>query len=287
MSKAKILGRLRGPIASAKENSRNGRIYTEAFWDKLLNSDLFKEGMENRVFLGELFHPDDTEEYSQIHCDDRSAVVLTDVKKTPDKEYIGTFDILPTKAGQCLRNLLDVGCVFGVSSRGLADYDTDTFTGEMADSYDLITWDVVAFPGIKSCRLHEIGAVAENLNKSYKVRVMERLKRMSDSDADYAKYINETLKKKEDFDDSLQVEDIMAKYNISDESDLYDYANIVTFDESGVPYYNHNGEKLRVYSPYNNGIQDQFNPGDVCLVDNIQIDEHGKCWATGDWLLLN
>lgn len=140
MAKAKILGKLKGVIASAKEASRNGREYTENFWDAKFNEPLFKEGLDNRVFFGELFHPDDENEYNQIHCDDRSAVVLTDVKKQ-DKEYIGTFDILPTKAGQCLRNLLDIGCVFGVSSRGLADYDTDCFDESMAPNYDLITWE--------------------------------------------------------------------------------------------------------------------------------------------------
>lgn len=57
MAKAKILGKLKGIIASAKESSRNGRRYTESFWDTLFNSDLFKEGLENKVYGGCLYHP--------------------------------------------------------------------------------------------------------------------------------------------------------------------------------------------------------------------------------------
>lgn len=236
MAKAKILGKLRGIIASAKESSRNNRRYSEGFWDAKFNSDLFKEGLDNKMFFGELYHPDDSEEYEQIHCDDRSAIVLTDVKKN-GLDYIGTFEIIPTKAGQCLRNLLDIGCHFGISSRGIADHDAEVFDESMASNYELITWDIVAFPGLKCCRLEEIGAVAESLKVKNKAKVQESLNNLAKSDSEISEYIKYALKAKEDFDTQLQVEDIFSDSEDLP-SDLLDYVDLIeiknnkaTFDD--------------------------------------------------------
>lgn len=284
MSKAKILGKLKGVIASAKESSRNGRLYTEGFWDTLFGRPIFKEGLENRVFGGCLYHPDDEEEYSQIHLDDRSAVVLTDVKKT-GLDYIGTFDILPTKAGQCLRNLLDVGIVFGVSSRGLADRDCDVFDENVAPTYDLITWDLVAFPGVKSCRLHEVGAVAESFKtKKNKTKIMENLNHLSENDKYMSKYINETLKAKEDFDNQLQIEDIMAKLGIPDDyiEDVKS-ANLVIIGEDEKPYLN--DTEVKYSSDKIKTVVEASKPGDMFLVDDIYTVD-GNVMSIGDWVYL-
>lgn len=285
-NKAKPLGLLKGIIASAREKSRNKRTYTEGFWDSKFNSDLFKEGLDNKMFFGQLYHPDTDEEYSQIHCDDRSAVVLTDVKKK-GLDYEGIFEILPTKAGQCLRNLLDIGCIFGISSRGLSDYDVDVYDESIAPNYDLITWDVVAFPGIKSCRLHEITPVSESLKyKTNKTKIMENLQNIANNDKYMECYINDALKMKEDYNQDLQIEDIMAKYGISD--DLYSYGYYVRFDEDGLPYFDDNEHgKAVVITNYPDKIQD-FDSGDIVMVDDITYDEgRGNYIAFGDWIKIN
>lgn len=286
MAKAKILGKLEGIIASAKEKSRNGRSYSEGFWDAKFNDELFKEGLENKVFAGELYHPDDEEEYSQIHLDDRSAVVLTDVKKK-NSDYIGVFEILPTKAGQCLRNLLDVGVKFGISSRGLSDYNTDVFDESMASNFDLITFDLVAFPGLKSCRLHEIGAVAESFigTINRRKRIMESLKVEAKTDTECGRYISNILSKiKEDFDDTLQVEDYMALYNIPD--DYIDFAKAVEF-EDGIPYYNDGEHGRKPVSTYVSKELKSTDDKDTYLVDRIDYNEDlDRYFAVGDWVYL-
>lgn len=292
MAKAKILGKLKGIIASAREASRNGRKYTERFWDTKFNDPLFKEGLECKVMLGELYHPDNEEEYNQIHCDDRSAIVLTDVKKK-GLDYEGTFDILPTKAGQCLRNLLDIGCVFGISSRGLADYDTSVFDENMASNYDLITWDIVAFPGVKCCRLHEVGAVAENFNynKVNKIKIMENLKTITSNNEELKNYVDETLKLKEDFDDKLHVEDLAVKYNIPDDLEDDFNANIVKIGDDHIVYHDDgiHGNK-QVFSPV--GLTDKLKDldnkiGDQYFVDNIAYRPEIDAYiATGEWIKL-
>lgn len=281
---AKILGRLRGIIASAKEKSRNGRLYTESFWDSKFNSELFQEGMKNKVFLGQCYHPDDDEEYTQIHMDDRSAIVLTDVKKD-NKDYIGTFEILPTKAGQCVRNLLDVGVIFGVSSRGLADFDADVFDENIAQTYDLITWDLVAFPGVKCCRLHEVGAVAEGLKVKQvnKVKIMENLRKLTLDDHELASYVNQAIKAKEDFNNQLQVDDMMAHLNIP--NDYLAFANYV-YVKDGVPVYNdgEHGEHPVMYTDKSA----TFDDNNVYLIDGAVYDERmGKYVVRGEWLKVN
>lgn len=293
MAKANFLGKLQGIIASAKERSRNNRLYTEGFWDKKFNSDLFKEGLDNKVILGQLYHPDDDEEYSQIHLDDRSAVVLLDVKKD-NLDYIGTFGILPTQAGQCLRNLLDIGCIVGVSSRGLADHDVTTYDESIADTYDLITWDIVAYPGIKSCRLHEIGAVAESFNRREinKTKIMESLDELKSEDKFYNNFINDAIKLKEEFDNQLQIEDIMAKYGITD--DLIDYGNYVTINDKNIPVYDdgiHGLKEVLVYSDDGLGdllTYDGLESQDMYLVDDVLYDENKDVYiASGEWIKIN
>lgn len=281
MAKAKILGKLRGPIASAKEPSRNGRRYEEGFWDAKFNSDLFQEGLKNKVLFGCLYHPEG-DAYEQIHADDTAAVVLTDVKKK-GLEYEGTFEILPTQSGQCLRNLLDIGCVFGVSSRGLADSDYTVYDESVADNYDLITWDIVALPGVKSCRLHEISAVAESIKHTNKSKIMESLNSIASENKYLAEYIDKAIKTKEDLEEKQNINNAIDKYNLP--SDLVDYANIVEFDEHGIPYHYGEQGKLEVYSPYNTSIEN-FGPGDICIVDNITYKNNGYI-ATGDWIKIN
>ena len=193
-----ILGKLTGIIASASEASRNGRRYTQNFWDQIFDSDLFKEGLKNKMILGELYHPDYNEEYGQIHVDpNKTAVVLTEVNKK-GLDYYGTFEILPTLAGETLKNLYDIGCVFGVSSRGYNDYDTDVFNDP--STFELITFDIVAFPGIKSARLHPVAAVAEGLNtrRVNKTKIMENLQRIAGENEQMKEYIDTTLDKAHD-----------------------------------------------------------------------------------------
>lgn len=274
----KVLGKLKGIIASASEKSRNNRQYTENFWDSIFNSDIFKEGLKYKMYFGELWHPDNEQEYGQIHpSDDKAAVVLTKVEKK-GLDYYGEFDILPTRAGETLKNLIDIGCTFGVSSRGYSDYDTPVF--DDPSTYDLITWDIVAFPGIKSARLHPIMATAESLMKCNKNKIMENLNKLAGEDKETEKYIKQVLKQKEDFDTDLQVEDLAAFNDIPD--DLLDYAIVVIFNDKGIPVYNDKVHgKKRVISK----IKDT--PNSKYLVDDIFYDENKDAYITlGDWLKL-
>lgn len=233
---SKILGKLKGLICSAKENSRNGgRHYTEKFWDGIFDSNMFHEGIENKMYFGEFYHPDYDAEYGQIHPD-RSAIVLTNVEKK-GLDYIGTFEILPTKAGETLKSLIDIGCRFGISSRGYSDYDNQVF--DDPSTFDFITFDIVAFPGIESARLDLVDQpIMESINRKNKTQIMERLNRLSDNDKYLKTYIDKTLKNlnevKEDFDDTVNIEEIK---DYIDDEDLLEYAVIIKTNSKGEAYF--------------------------------------------------
>lgn len=285
----KILGKLKGIIASASENSRNGRKYTENFWDTFFDSDIFKEGMENKMYFGELYHPDEEEKYGQIHPGDEAAILLDKVEKQ-GKDYIGTFSILPTRAGEVLKNLVDIGCTFGVSSRGYNDYDSSYFDDPSA--FELITWDIVAFPGIKSARLHPISAVAENFNinkKQKRIKAMENLNKISSEDKYAKKYIDSVLKTKEDFDTDLQVEDIMAGLD-GGFPESYEDNDFIIFDKDNKPYYDDgkHGKAEVITNKINQNIIDTSKPGDAYIADNVfWLEKLKKYGAYGNWLKIN
>lgn len=275
---AKILGKLRGIIASASEKSRNGRFYTEQFWDDIFNSELFKEGLENRTLVGECFHPDDDAEYSQIHIDPlRAAIVLTKVEKQ-GLDYYGTFDILPTIAGETVKNLSDVGCIFGISSRGYSDYDVDTYND--ASIYDLITFDLVAFPGIKSARLYPVTAVSEAFNKRKvnKEKIMENIHNIIETKANnqLKEFIQNTLKKKEDFDIDIQSDE----FDDYIEPDLKDYMIVISCDDEGIPFFDNGIDGKHVVK-----TSLTCEPNAKYLVDDIYFDDKTNTYtAIGDWL---
>lgn len=328
---AKILGKLKGVIASACEPSRNGRKYTSRFWDAIFDSPLFKEGIKNRVMFGCMYHPEG-EAYNQIHPGDESAICLTSVVKK-GLEYIGTFDILPTRAGEVLKNLIDVGCVFGISSRGLNDYDTPIF--DDPSTYELITFDIVAFPGIKSARLHPVTAVAESYGKRKvnKTKIMENLNKLANEDEQAKDFIDnalkakeelhtyvcdncgfetemtdeeydgscpmchehhgefgrveESVKSKEDFDTDIQVEDLPDAFNEIEDKDLLQYANIVTINDEGVPYFDDGRHGRLEVITYPN--PEFIKPGEKYLVNDIWYSEITNTYIVGagdDWLLV-
>lgn len=263
---AKILGKLYGLIASAVEGSRNGRKYTEHFWDTIFNSDLFLEGIKNRVYFGELWHPDDDEEYSQIHPGDKSAILLTKIEKK-GKNYYGTFDICPTRAGEVLKNLIDIGCKFGISSRGTSDSDRPVF--DDPSTYNLVTFDIVAFPGIKSARLQPVTMVSESFGKRKSlVKIKENLNHLAEQDIYAKNYIEEVLAKKENTDNNLA---ICEKYGMLPE-EIEEH--IITVDDNGELTVQKEQGPIKVID-YNDL---KVSPGDMLFADNLIYDEHKNCY---------
>ena len=171
----------------------------------------------------------------------------------------------------------------------MADYDAAVYDENMADNYDLITWDVVAFPGIKSCRLHEVGAVAESFSygKKNKAKIMENLQNLGKSDDELNSYIQETLKAKESFDDQIQIEDIIAKYDIP--SEYASFANIITINENNIPVFDDGEHGVKPITNLWGKVPVETTPGEQYLVNNVYYIDSNDTYSTGldnDWLKL-
>lgn len=182
-----ILGRLSGVLADFKHPTRNGRLYSEALWDKTLNSDLFKEQIKNRCVLGELGHPENRDEIDI----EKVAICLSETPtKMSDGTIQGIFDILDTPNGRILKTLCDYGCNIGISSRGNGDVETNVMGEEVVDpdTYDLKCWDAVLLPAVKAARMRVVESL-EN-KKSLKQALTEAL---NDADEDARKVMTDTL----------------------------------------------------------------------------------------------
>lgn len=194
-----ILGRLVGIIADFKNPTRNGRLYTEAVWDKTFENPIMKEKLANRCLFGELGHPVDRQEVDM----EKIAICLAEEpKKTKDGKLHGVFDILATPNGKILKTLCDYGCAIGVSSRGTGDTYQDFDGQEKVDeeTYECECWDAVLLPSVKDARPKYV-----NESLDTKKSLTEALKTIVDNASeDDQKIMKETISTLDIEDDSSE-----------------------------------------------------------------------------------
>ena len=185
-----ILGRLTGVVADFKNPTRNGRLYTEALWEKTFNNPIMQEKLKNKCLFGELGHPADR---SEIDMEKIAICMAEQPKKGKDGKLYSVFDILSTPNGRILKTLCDYGCNIGVSSRGTGD----TYMGPGGqetvdeDSYECECWDAVLIPSVKSARMKY---VTESLDtKTLKKALQESLSKENDDDRKVAESTLESL----------------------------------------------------------------------------------------------
>lgn len=145
----KYIGRLEGVGASWKEPTRNGRLYSKKLWERVQNSDEFKEGMTTKTIFGEADHPETRADTSIKEI----AVVLTDFQIRDNGDVFTGFDILDTPNGRIIKELLDYGCSLGVSSRGLGEEVVLDGVNQIdPDTYEFFGFDVVVTPAVAKAR---------------------------------------------------------------------------------------------------------------------------------------
>lgn len=219
-----ILGRLEGPIADFVNPTRNGRLYTEALWDKVAENPIMKEKIENRLCFGELGHPQDRQEIDM----EKIAVCLAEMpKKCEDGNLYGVFDILNTPNGKILKTLCDYGSTVGISSRGQGDIITDDDGNEEVDpdTYEFECFDVVLIPAVETARMNY---VTESLDKPNKDKGLKKaLKESLDSASDEDKKVMESTlnelgidveDKKEETKEETNTEDAVEVEPIQEEA---------------------------------------------------------------------
>lgn len=117
-SKAKkfegILATVKGPFGMTEGENRNGRVYTNDFWEHVLAKDENLKRLKERAVIGELEHPNSV----QTKLGEVSHVVTELLVKPDQKELYGEADILDTPSGRILHTLFRAGVKVGISSRG-------------------------------------------------------------------------------------------------------------------------------------------------------------------------
>ena len=158
-----VLATIGGRFSTSAEPSRNNRQYTPDLWRSVVNSDRVKEMLETKTFFGELSHPPRAAEYlSEVQMANMSHNITSLYFDEKTQDLVGKIDILDTPSGRIANTLLKYGSKLGISSRGIVmdtgrSYGGYQDSNEMTpDNYYLVTFDLVALPGIAGARLDKV-----------------------------------------------------------------------------------------------------------------------------------
>lgn len=134
-----ILGTFEGECLDTQITNLNGLDITREVIETVLESDDYKDGIENGWFIGFLGHPEDPA------CQEfmNGCIVLTDMWIEDNGKVYAKFNLIDTPVGQIVKKFIDAGVKFGVSIRGAGD-----ILGNVVDaaSFMFRGYDLVAFP---------------------------------------------------------------------------------------------------------------------------------------------
>lgn len=149
-----VLREIKGPVAEYGKKNRNGRMYSEKLWDKVLGNSYVQEQLRYNTLYGEANHPE-----SRYEVDfGRVSHMIREMWKVPATDQIyATIDILDTPLGRILNTLYEAGGILGYSSRagGTLKQKKDYIEVD-ENTYNFITFDAVPFPSVQSARPEEI-----------------------------------------------------------------------------------------------------------------------------------
>lgn len=176
---------IEGVFMQSDIKNRNGRVYP--------NGVLVKEAMRyNKEFvesnraMGELGHP----EGPQLNLDRVSHIIKE--MKVDGKNIWGKAKVMDTPYGKIVKNMIDEGVKFGVSSRGVGSLKT-TKDGinEVQSDFNLAAVDIVADPSAPDAFVEGVMEgkdwVYENGNWRQVEAIKQTIKRTSKRDLEEAK----------------------------------------------------------------------------------------------------
>lgn len=176
---------IEGVFMQSDIKNRNGRVYP--------NGVLVKEAMRyNKEFveanraMGELGHP----EGPQLNLDRVSHIIKE--MKVDGKNIWGKAKVMDTPYGKIVKNMIDEGVKFGVSSRGVGSLKT-TKDGinEVQSDFNLAAVDIVADPSAPDAFVEGVMEgkdwVYENGNWRQIETIKQVIKRTSKRDLEEAK----------------------------------------------------------------------------------------------------
>jgi hypothetical protein len=130
---------IQGPFAVSEVKNKNGRIYSKALMEKVVDkfsTDYIKTGRA----LGEMNHP------PRLSIDfERATHMITEMKQDGNV-WVGKAKVLKTPMGQILEGLLTSGVNVGVSTRGAGSIIESNGVKTVGDDFMMTAVDVVSDP---------------------------------------------------------------------------------------------------------------------------------------------
>jgi hypothetical protein len=157
-----------GILQRANAENQNGRIYPKEILVREANK-YNKTFISERRAMGELDHPES------------SVVNLANVShniremKWENDDLVGTVEVLPTPAGNILKELFKSGIKLGISSRGMGSVETideddgGKQTVAVQPDFELIAFDFVSNPSTQGAFLHPTNEGVINESVEYRV----------------------------------------------------------------------------------------------------------------------
>lgn len=136
---------IQGPFAVSEVKNKNGRIYSRALLEKVVdkyNNDYIKPARA----LGEMNHP------ARLSIDFERATHLITEMKQDGNVWIGKAKVLKTPMGKILEGLIESGVNVGVSTRGAGSIIESNGVKTVGDDFTMSAVDVVSDP---SAMLHD------------------------------------------------------------------------------------------------------------------------------------
>jgi hypothetical protein len=110
-----VIMKVRGPIGITETENRNGRVYTNEFWDSVLNRDDVQVAIKERALVGAADHPADkfVPPLSTV-----SHVMTSAWVDKNKKALMAESEVLDTPMGRIVSTLLKANVKLGASTRG-------------------------------------------------------------------------------------------------------------------------------------------------------------------------
>jgi len=156
---------VKGVLQRAEAKNQNGRVYPKEILMREANAYNKNFVKESRA-MGELDHP----ESSVVNLANVSHNIR-DMKWKND-DLVGVVEVLPTPAGNILKELFKSNIKLGISSRGMGSVETIKEADEdgkqtvaVQPDFELIAFDFVSNPSTQGAFLHPTneGVINENI----------------------------------------------------------------------------------------------------------------------------